>query len=332
MNDQQDRGRARRRILTGMAAATPLAIAASVGVAQTAWPVRPIRVIVPFPPGGATDNVARVLARSLSPALGQPIVIDNKAGANGRLGTELAAQAPADGYTLLFGGIGALTIAPHLEKVPYDPARDFTPISCIVYYDSVLVAHPGFAPNNVPELIDHLKRHGSRVNYASSGTGGPYHMAFELFKAMAGVDATHVPYKGDGLAIVDLAAGNVQCMITSTSAAMPQIRAGRVKVLASIGSRRTALFPDVATVEEQGLKGYAVESWGGLIGPAGLPPRVVETLHEAVVRVATEPALREGMQAQGGAWVGSRPGEFTAFLKSEYDKWGRLIRERRLST
>ncbi len=329
----------RRRVLRGaLAAGVPLLAAPFTHMplvgsarAQGAYPNRPIRVIVPFPPGGATDNVARVVVKTMSAILGQPMVIDNRGGANGRLGTELAAKAAPDGYTLLFGGIGALTIAPHLEKVPYDPAKDFTPISCIVFYDSVLVANPALPASNVPELIDYLKRNAGKVNYASSGGGGPYHMAFELFKALAGVDATHIPYKGDGLGIIDLAAGNVQCMITSTSAALPQIRAGKIKVLASAGSRRTPLFPDIGTIEEQGVKGYALDTWGGLIGPAGLPAPIVDTLYEAVAKASADKALQEGVLAQGGAWIGNRPAEFTRFLGVEYEKWGKLIRERKLT-
>jgi tripartite-type tricarboxylate transporter receptor subunit TctC len=321
---------ARRRVLASAAALAALPLTAGVR-AQSAYPVRPIRVIVPFPPGGATDNVARVVVKSMAPVLGQPMMIDNRGGANGRLGTELAAQAAPDGYTLLFGGIGALTIAPHLGKVPYDPAKDFTPISCLVFYDSVLVINPALPVNTVPELVDYLKRNGSKSNYASSGSGGPYHMAFELFKALAGVEATHVPYKGDGVAIIDLIAGNVQCMITSTSAALPHIRAGKIKVIASAGSRRTPVFPEVATIEEQGVRGYGLDTWGGLIGPAGLPPAIVDTLYDAVARVSGDKALQEGVLAQGGAWIGNRPAEFSQFLRVESEKWGKLIRDRRLT-
>jgi tripartite-type tricarboxylate transporter receptor subunit TctC len=323
-------GAGRREFLLG-AGTLAAASLASPAFAQAAYPSRPIRLIVPFPPGGATDNVARVFVKSMSPILGQQMVIDNRGGANGRLGTELAAQAPPDGYTLLFGGIGALTIAPHLERVPYDPAKDFTPVSCIVFYDSVLVANAALPVSNVPELVEYLRRNGANANYASSGGGGPYHMAFELFKALAGVEATHVPYKGDGLALIDLVAGNVQCMITSTSAALPHIRSGKIKVLASAGSRRTPVFPDVGTIEEQGVRGYGLDTWGGLIGPAGLPAPVVAALHDAVVRAGSDKALQEGVLAQGGAWIGNRPAEFAAFLRTEHEKWGKLIRERRLT-
>ncbi|MFT3805079.1 MAG: tripartite tricarboxylate transporter substrate binding protein [Burkholderiaceae bacterium] len=327
----------RRRLLrqaiavAGASAAGSLFTVPSARAQAAAWPSRPLRLIVPFPPGGATDNVARVLVKALSQSLGQQVVIDNRAGANGRLGTELAAQAAADGQTLLFGGIGPLTIAPHLDKVPYDPARDFTPVSCVVFYDSVLVANPSLPADDIRGLIAYLKRPDTRANYASSGSGGPYHMGFELFKALAGVEINHVPYKGDGPAIIDLAAGNVQCMITSTSAAMPQIRAGRIKVLASAGSRRAALFPEIGTIAEQGVPGYSLDAWGGLIGPAGLAPAIVTTLYEAVRQAATDPALAEGFAAQGGAFIGNRPDEFAAFLASEFRKWGQLIRERRLN-
>ena len=322
--------RERRRALLRGAAALVAGAAAVPLAAQPAYPSRTIRVIVPFPPGGATDNVARVVVKSLAAILGQPIVVDNRGGANGRLGTELAAQAAPDGFTLLIGGIGALTIAPHLEKVPYDPVRDFTPISCLVYYDSVLVITPSLPVANVPELVKYLERNGARSSYASSGSGGPYHMAFELFKALAGVDATHVPYKGDGLGIVDLMAGNVQCMITSVSAALPHIRSGKVRAIGCAGTRRSSSLPELATLDEQGVRGYALDTWGGLIGPAGLPANVVDALADAVARAGADKTLRDGVLSQGTTWVGNRPAEFSAFLRTESERWGRLIRERRL--
>ncbi|RZL65810.1 MAG: tripartite tricarboxylate transporter substrate binding protein [Variovorax sp.] len=320
----------RRSLMLSLAGTAASALTARTSVAQQGYPQRPLRVIVPFPPGGATDNNARVIARSMSQSLGQSIVIDNRTGANGRVGTEAVALAPADGYTLLVGGIGALTIAPHLEKVPYNPLKDFTPVSCLVTFDTVLIVHPSLPVTDVPSLIDYLQRKGKDTNYASSGPGGPYHMAGELFKTMANVEMTHVPYKGDGAAIVDLMGGTVQLMFTSTSAAVPHIRAGKVKLIASGGSQRTRVFPDVRTVSEQGVTGYALDSWGGLFGPAGLSPQVVQTLYGAVEKGTQDAALQESISLQGGTWIASKPVDFERFLRAEHEKWGKLIRVRDL--
>ncbi|RYF74196.1 MAG: tripartite tricarboxylate transporter substrate binding protein [Comamonadaceae bacterium] len=320
----------RRNFVASLAGAGALVRMAPVE-AQGAYPQRPIKVIVPFPPGGATDNSARVIGRNLGQTLGQSMVIDNRVGANGRVGTEAVALAAPDGYTLLLGGIGALTIAPHLEKVPYDPLKDFTPVSCLVTYDTVLVVHPSLPVSSVPELIDYLKKNGERTNFASSGPGGPYHMAGELFKSMAQVEMTHVPYKGDGAAIVDLMGGTVQLMFTSTSAAVPHIRSGKVKLIASGSSKRTPVFPDVKTVDEQGVKGYALDSWAGLFGPANLPAPIVQTLHAAVRKGAQDAALQETILGHGSTWVASAPDDFARFVREEHAKWGRLVRERKLT-
>lgn len=331
---------ARRRFLAGSAAslvgpgiALPLMTrAGSARSSDQGYPDRPVRVVVPFPPGGATDNVARVVAKGIGEVLGQSFIIENKGGANGRLGTELVVRAPADGYTLLFGGIGALTIAPHLERLPYDPVSDLKPISAVVAYDSLLLAHASLPVSNVPELVAYLKAHAGRVNYASSGGGGPYHMAFELFKALAGVQCTHVPYKGDGLAIVDLAAGNVQCMITSVSAAQPHLQSGRIRILASAGSRRVSRYPDLATIAEQGVAGYSLETWGGLFAPAGTPDARVGTVNRALLAALDGRGVREGMAGQGGTWIGEGPEAFAGFVEREHAKWGKLIRERGLTS
>lgn len=304
--------------------------AAAVG-SQSAFPSKTIRVIVPFPPGGATDNSARVICKSMSSILGQSMVIDNRVGANGRIGTEAVAKSEPDGYSLLIGGIGALTVAPHLEKVPYDPVRDFTPIGGLVTYDTVLIVNPSLPVKSVGELITYLKRNGSKVNYGSSGAGGPFHMAGEYFKSLAKVDMTHVPYKGDGAAIVDLVGGNVQLMFTSTSAAAPHVRSGKVRLIACGSSHRTSVFPDVPTIEEQGLKGYALDAWAGLFGPAGLTEPVIKTLSSAVAKAGEDTELRAAVSAQGSTWLGTGPSEFGRFVRQQNAQWGQLIRERKLT-
>jgi tripartite-type tricarboxylate transporter receptor subunit TctC len=320
----------RRTFLATMAAMAGAAQSPFSFAQQEGFPARPIQLVVPYSPGGATDNTARLVVKNLAPLLRQSVVIDNLAGANGRLGAERVLRSKPDGYTLLMGGIGPLAIAPHLEKVSYDPFRDFTPISCLVSWDTVLVVNPAVPASNVPELIEHLRRNGRNMNYGSSGQGGPYHVAAELFKSQAKVEMTHIPYKGDGAALLDLISGNTQVMFTSASALLPHIKAGKVRLLASGGSKRSALFPEVKTISEQGLPNYSAEAWGGIFGPANMPKEVVSILYNAIAKAFTDPALREAVHAQGSQWIASAPDDFGRFLRVEYDKWGQVIREQGL--
>lgn len=320
----------RRDFLARLAAGSAAAATwPGANAADPAYPSSPIRFVVPFPPGGATDNTARLVTQHLAPILGQACVIDNRSGANGRIGAEAVARAKPDGYTLLLGGIGPLTIAPHLEKVPYDPETDFTPISCLVTYDTVLIVNPALPIQDVQGFIAYL-RSGQPVSFGSSGLNGPYHMAGELFKSLAKVDMLHVPYRGDGVAIVDLISGNIQAMFTSTSASISHIKAGSVRAIAAATSRRIPMLPDLKTVAEQGVTGYAVDAWAGLFGPGGLSPDVVQTLYAAVSKAFATQAVRNGVLTQGGNWVASSPTEFRSFLQAESARWGTLIRERKL--
>ena len=317
----------RRHALTALMALSGSIRAPLAFGSEEPYPTKPIQLIVPFSPGGATDNSARLIVKYLSPLLNQPIIIDNRAGANGRVGAERVMSSRPDGYTLLMGGIGPLAIAPHLEKVPYDPFKDFTPISCLITWDTVLVVNPSLPVQNVPEFIEYLKKNGKNVNYGSSGQGGPYHIAAELFKAMAKVEMTHVPYKGDGMAIIDLVSGNVQVMFTSASAILPNIKAGRVRLLAGCDTRRSTLFPNVETVSEQALPGFAADSWGGIFGPAGMSNTTIQKLYTVIQTAFKDTDLRASINAQGSQWIASSPEDFKIFLKNEYDKWGKVIRE-----
>lgn len=306
----------------------------AVGAAQTlnaqTFPSRPVRMIVPYSPGGGTDNVGRLMCDELQRALQQSFIVDNRVGANGRIGTDLVAKSAPDGYTLLLGGIGPLTIAPHLEHVPYDPDKDFSPITLIGTADSILIVNPSVPAENLPELLEYLRRSGGKANYGSSGLGGPFHMAGELLKTMAKVEMTHVPYKGDGAALIDLMGGAIQLMFTSVSAGLPHVKAGKVRIVASAGERRTPLFPDIKTIAEQGLPGFSADSWVGVFGPAGMPARTVEVLHSAMARILADEPVKQKLMAQGITPVGSGPSELKRFVKSEYDKWGQVIRERGL--
>jgi len=291
------------------------------------FPDRPITLVVPYSPGGATDNVARVFAEQFQSALGRSVIVDNRAGANGRIGTQAVARSSADGYTLLLGGIGPLTIAPHIEEVPYDPIKDFSPISLLVTNDVVLLAHPSIEAANVGELIDYLKANPDTVNFASSGTGGPFHMSGELFKSMAGVDMTHVPYKGDGPALVDLMAGNVQVMFTTVSASRPHFESGRIKLIASAGQQRSSQLPELPTIEESGLPGFSSETWQGLFAPQGTPEAVITILQDAVAHAMQQPALREALARQGNSIVTSNPEHLQEYIRTESDKWEAVVRQ-----
>lgn len=294
------------------------------------FPEKPIWLVVPFPPGGATDNSARVLAKSLAAAIGQAVIIDNRPGANGRVGAEWVLRSKPDGYTLLFGGIGPLVIAPHMEKVSYNTFKDFTAISCIVTWDSVLVVNPLLPAQNISELIAYLKNNGNKVSYGSAGYGAPLHIAGELFKTQYNVNMTHIPYKGDGPGLIDLINGNLQVMFTTVSAAQSHINSGRIRNIGAVGSHRSTQFPEIATVAEQTKENYAADSWGGLFGPAELPKEVLATLTAAIEKISKDKTMLEQVHKQGSEWVGSNPIEFNQFLHSEYIKWGRVIKDRKL--
>ncbi|AOB39782.1 tripartite tricarboxylate transporter substrate binding protein [Bordetella parapertussis] len=313
------------------------ALGALAALASTTWlgraaaakpyPQRPVTLIVPYSPGGATDNVARVIAEHLQARLGQPVIIDNRAGANGRIGTLAVARAAPDGYVLLLGGIGPITIAPHLEKVPYDPFKDFAPVSLLVKNDVVLLVNPAVPARKPEELIALLKAEPGKFNYASSGTGGPFHLSGELFKSMAGVEMTHVPYKGDGPALVDLMAGNVQVMFTTISASAAHIQAGKAIALASAGEVRSSQMPDLPTLAESALPGFASETWQVLFAPGGTPAPTIDALQAGLAGAMRDARLRQALQAQGNSVVASDVPACAQFVRDEYEKWGNVVRK-----
>jgi tripartite-type tricarboxylate transporter receptor subunit TctC len=288
--------------------------------------VRPIRFIVPYPPAGGTDVVARVLTEPLAGVLAQPIIIDNRGGAAGNLGTDLAAKAPADGYTILFT-LSSHTINPKLyDRLPFDVERDFVAVSLAAAIPQILVANPALPVSNVKELIAYAKANPGKLNYASAGTGSPGHMAGELFKLKAGVDMVHVPYKGGGPAVVDTMGGQVQLLFVSMPAAWQQVKAGKLKALAVTSARRSAAAPDVPTIAESGLPDYAVESWFGALAPAKTPPAIVARLNAAFAKVLDSPQVRERLLAQGAEAAPSTPAEFDRIIRDELRKWEFVIR------
>lgn len=305
--------------------AIALAGAASALHAQP-FPAKPVRIIVPFPPGGGLDIVARTISPKLSEALGQQIVIDNRGGASGLLGTELAAKAAPDGYTIFMGTLGNLSVNPLLfPKAPFDIARDFTPLTQAVAVTFMLYTHPSFPVKTVRELIAIAKARPGQINYASSGAGGAPHLAAELFNSVAGVKLVHVPYKGSGPSFIDLLGGQIPLTFDSLTQGLPYVNSGRLRAVATLGPKRTPVLPQVPTAGET-LAGYVVVNWFGLVAPAATPRDVVNRLHTELVKVLRMPDIRERLSAQGADPVGSTMEEFGAFMKSETAKWALVIK------
>ena len=296
-------------------------------VCAGAYPDRPVRLIVPAAPGGAIDVVGRIVGQKLTEVLGQNIVIDNRAGANNIIGTELAARAPADGYTLLTTA-GAHTINPAVyRKLPYDALRDFTPVSHIANSGGlVIVVHPSFAARSLEQLIEMARVSPGKINYASAGFGNLTHVAGEMFQVMAGVKITHVPYKAAGPAVNDLLAGHIPLMFGPSPVVMPMVQSGRLRPLAFTGPSRSPQLPSLPTVDEAGLKGYVASGWYGLYGPRGMPQPIVDRLNEAVRRVVQMPDTRERFAGLNLESVGSTPKEFAAFLKEDLQKYARIAK------
>jgi len=292
------------------------------------YPRKAIRLIVPFAPGGGNDTVARAIAQSAGTSLGQPVVVDNRAGAGGMLGAELAARAPPDGYTLFLGGVGSHAINPNLHaKLPYDPVKDFAPITLIASAPSVLVVNPSLPARTLAEFTALAKASPGRINYASNGNGSSAQLAAVLYESMAGVQMVHVPYKGLAPALVDLLAGEVQAMFSSVVAIVPNIKAGRLRALAVTGKRRAALLPEVPTLDESGVPGYEAGSWYGILAPAGTPQAIVAKLHQAIVHALAQPEVRERLVSEGAEVIGSTPEAFAAHITAELARMRKLIRD-----
>jgi len=314
------------RTLCAAACGALLALAAGATTAED-YPTRPVRIIVGFPPGGATDLVARIIAPKLGETLKQQVVIDNRAGANGTIGADLAANATPDGYSLHMGTLGALVISPTITKVPYDPLKDFAPITLAVQLQNMFLVHPTVAAKTIPQLITLAKLKPNTLNYASSGLGSPGHLAGELFKTMAKVDMVHVPYKGGGPALADLLGGQIPVFVAVISTGVPPVKSGRAVALAVTGAKRSSALPDVPTVAETpGLKGYEASNWYGMVAPAETPKPVISRLHQDLTAVLNNPGIREQLATQGIESAASTPEEFSAYIRSEAAKWSKVIR------
>lgn len=303
------------------------AVLSGPAVAQT-YPAKPIRLIAPSAPGSPVDIRSRWLAEKLAPTLGQSIVVENKAGAAGGIGTQAGARSTPDGYTLLLVHQGTLAINPHLyARTGYDPIADFAPVTRLVVSPMLLAVHPEIPANSVADLIRLAKEKPGQLTFGSPGAGSPPHMAGELFKRTAEIDVVHVPYKGATPALVDLMAGRLSYTIDSTAIQLPQVRAGKIKALAVTGATRLASLPEVPTVAESGLPGFEYWSWMGICAPAGTPQEIVSRLNRAIVGILHTPQAREWLAAQGGEPMGETPEEFAAFIKAEHARWGAIVRQ-----
>lgn len=310
-----------------------VALAASVALsAVAAWPEKSVNIVVPFPPGGSTDTIARAMAQHMGEKLGQAFVVDNRPGATGTIGATAVKRAAPDGYTLLVASLGPYVIAPHLVKnVPYDAVKDFDYLSLPVQAPNVLVASPAQKARTLAEVVAALKAQPGKISFASSGNGSSDHLSAELFWQQSGTTGVHVPYKGGAPAINDLLGGQVDFSFQNVNAVLPHIRAGKLTAIAVTGDKRSPALPDVPTLAEAGVKGAEIYSWQGMAAPKGLPADVKKKLADAAIQAINEPTLKKRLTDQGMEIVANTPEEFTAFQAREYARWKTLIEARKIS-
>jgi tripartite-type tricarboxylate transporter receptor subunit TctC len=309
------------------------AVAAGSSFAQgTTWPQKPITYIVPFPPGGTTDILARTIALKLGPALGTTIVVENKPGAGGNIGSDFVAKAKPDGYTILGGTISSHAINPSIYKtMPYDALKSFQPITLIGTNANVLVVSAGSPFKSVPDVIAAAKAKPGTISFASAGNGTSQHLSGELFKSLAGIQMEHVPYKGSGPAIQDVMAGHVPMMFDTTVVAAPHIQSGKLRALAVTSAKRVKSLPNVPTMVEAGVPGYDLVSWQGIFAPAGTPKDVVQRLNAELVKILKQPDVRERFESLGLEPVGNTPDEFAAFQRAEVAKWAKVVKDAKIT-
>ncbi len=308
-----------------------LAVVAGVAVgplfAAEEYPTRPIRMIVPFPPGGGNDLLARSISQPLSQAIGQQVVVDNRGGAGGQIGATLAAAAAPDGYTIFLGSIGNLTFLPVLQsKLQYEPVRDFAPVTLLATSPFILVVNPAVPAKSVKELIALAKAQPGKLNYGSAGPGSSLHMTGELFKLDAGADITHIPYKGTAPALVDLLAGQVQMLFSTMPSVVPHVKSGKLRALGVSSAKRTAVVPDVPTIAEAGVPGFEVLNWQGIVVPKKTPEAIVQRLNSALREALKSPETIAALAKQGLDAAGGTPGEFGALIKSEIEKYAKVAK------
>jgi len=290
------------------------------------YPSRPVRLVVPFAPGGANDIVARVVAQKMTEAMGQAVVVDNRGGAGGTIGTDLVAKAKPDGYTLLVASMGVAVNAVLYPKLPYDTLKDLAPVTMLAEQPNIVVVHPSLPVKTVRDLLALARARPGQVSYASGGIGSNTHLVTVLFLQMAKVDMLHIPYKGLGPAVTDLLGGQVQMIISNVATALPYVKAGRLRLLAVTSKKRFALFPDTPTVDESGVPGYESSGWYGLWAPSGTPPEIIGGLHKEVTKILSSPAMKEQLGSQGLEAIPTTPEAFGQQLRVEIQKWGRVVK------
>jgi tripartite-type tricarboxylate transporter receptor subunit TctC len=310
-----------------VACAAALLIVAADGRAET-YPSKPIRLVVPYPPGSGTDIVARLLGQKLTESWSQQVVVDNRPGAGAIIGAEAAAKAPADGYTLLMGDVGPLTINPALyAKLPYDPAKDFAPVSQVAFLPFVLVVHPSVQANSVSELVALAKAKSGELNYASVGNGSAVHLATELFKTEAGIDIVHVPYKGSAPALADLIGGRVSMMFVNVLSALPYVQSGQLRAVGIAMAQRSAALPQLPTIAEADMPGFVAGAWFGILVPAGTPPAIIGKLNAEIVRILRLPDVIDRLASQGAEPIGDTPEQFAGNIQRETAKWAKVVKD-----
>ncbi|HSD43962.1 MAG TPA: tripartite tricarboxylate transporter substrate binding protein [Burkholderiales bacterium] len=307
--------------------AVALAALAQVAFAQSGYPSRPITMVVGFAPGGGTDTVARIVAKKMADGIGQSVVVENKPGAGGNLATDHVAHAQPDGYTILLGSVGSLAVAPHIvAKLPYDPMRDLAPITMAVVFANVLVVNPSVPASTLAEFVKLAKDKPGAISYGSSGIGGAGHLAGELLKMMAEIDIVHVPYKGGGPAMQGMLGGQIQAIFATPVSSGSQIKAGKVRAIATTGVTRTKLLPDIPTVAESGYPGYEATNWYAYLAPAGTPKDVLARLHRELVQALSAPDVHEQFDHQGVEAKPGTPEELAKYMESELATWGRVVK------
>jgi tripartite-type tricarboxylate transporter receptor subunit TctC len=313
-----------------LALALGLALAQG-ALAQDNYPNRPIVMVVGFAPGGGTDTVARIIAKKMGDSIGQTVVVENKPGAGGVVATDFVAHSAPDGYTILLGSVGSLAVAPHLlAKLPYDPLRDLAPITMAVVFANVLVVQPSMSARTLAEFVQLAKETPGKITYGSSGIGGAGHLAGELLKLTAGVDIVHVPYKGGGPAMQGMLGGQIDAIFATPVSSGAQIRAGKVRAIATTGARRSAYLPDVPTVAESGYPGYEATNWYAYMAPAGTPKEILARLHRELVQALGAPDVHEQLAKQGVEAQPGTPEELATYIKREHETWGRVVREAKI--
>jgi tripartite-type tricarboxylate transporter receptor subunit TctC len=322
----------RRAPLFALAAAALCGDAALAASADADYPARPIRLVVPFAPGGTPDIQARLLAEPLRDRLGKAVVVDNRVGANGIIGMEIAARAPADGYTLIIGTVGNWAVHPHLSKLAYDVVRDFAPVIHVATSPGVLVVNPSIGVNSVKDLVAMAKQHPGKLNYGSAGIGGFGHVCAALFEVLTQTRLTHVPYKSTVTAMAEIVTGQIQVLFNSTVQTMPHIKSGRLRGLATTGASRAAVLPDLPTIAEAGVPGYENSTWSAIAAPAGTPQPIVRRLNSEFARILKLPEIQERYAASGSTITGGPPEEMRAILKTELAKYGKLVKEAGITT